>query len=327
MKAGYVNVGRLATSLLFAGAFVLGIGLAAQKSVGLPQSSRPSLRLSPEELEIYEHARTVVDLTPRQIKSVPFLRKLQLAKNQDELPVILDRTGKTATELFYNMPKIACDESVASETNMDNPLASWGGMGRNRVFRHFRYIVIPKMVGDIMTFDEYRTDAEGKPLDSKSMAGLKMITSNFSSNWTYFNPSEQNDSRFRYLGTESFHKHDCYVVGFAQKPGVARNVSGFQLKDEAATLLNQGIVWIDQQTFEVLEIRTWLLAPRKDIGLEYEGTTVDYSPVQPAGAEKTLWLPHEVVVTIVYRRAYFRNTHRYSNFKLFRVESTIKPTE
>jgi hypothetical protein len=37
-----------------------------------------------------------------------------------------------------------------------------------------------------------------------------------------------------------------------------------------------------------------------------------------------LWLPREVKVDIVYRGMEVHNTHHYSNFKLFRVESTIK---
>ena len=241
--------------------------------------------------------------------------------------MILDRVGKTAVTLFHDLPRIACDEEVYSETSLKNPLASWGGMSRNQARHHFRYIVIPKLVGEIMTFDEYRTDTDGNPPDSASLADLKMITTNFSSNWTYFSPSEQNESRFRYFGTQAIQKRECYVVGFAQKPEVAHNVTGLRLEDRSAVLLVQGIAWIDKQSFEIPRTRTWLLAPRTDIELEGQGAVVDYDPVQPAGYDKALWLPSEVTVTIVFRGAYFRNTYRYSKYKLFRVETTIKPTE
>jgi len=38
-----------------------------------------------------------------------------------------------------------------------------------------------------------------------------------------------------------------------------------------------------------------------------------------------LWLPRDVKVWALYRGVTVRNTHQYSNFKLFRVESAIKP--
>ncbi len=319
---------RFAVSLFVIVVFVaLGAKPTASQSVGESRSSVPALHMTPAERDLYEHAATLFDWSPRQIKSVPFLHGLHLAEDQRELPVILDRVGKTAVRLYHDFPKVACDEAVYSETSQKNPLASWGGMSRNHASHHFRYIVIPKLVGEIMAFEEYRTDSEGKPLTNASLDDLKMITSNFSSSWTYFSPPEQNDSRFRYFGTQSIEKRECFVVGFAQRPETAHNVSGFRLEDGSAVLLVQGIAWIDKESFEILRINTWLLASREDIGLQADQTVVDYSPILPEGYERTLWLPRDVTVTILFRNEYFRNTHRYSNFKLFRVESTIKPAE
>jgi hypothetical protein len=53
---------------------------------------------------------------------------------------------------------------------------------------------------------------------------------------------------------------------------------------------------------------------------------VDFYAVQPSGSERLLWLPRDVNFEAVYRDVEVHNTHHYSNFKLFRVESTIKPT-
>ena len=51
-----------------------------------------------------------------------------------------------------DFPKIACDEEVYSETSLKNPIAPGGGMGRNDTVRQFRYIIIPKLAGDIPVF-------------------------------------------------------------------------------------------------------------------------------------------------------------------------------
>jgi hypothetical protein len=94
---------------------------------------------------------------------------------------------------------------------------------------------------------------------------------------------------------------------------------------KSATLLVQGLAWIDSKSFQMLRIMTWLLAPRTDINLSAATSTVDFYPVQPSGTERVLWLPRDVTLWVRFRDIYIRNTHRYSNFKLFRVESTIKP--
>jgi hypothetical protein len=54
-------------------------------------------------------------------------------------------------------------------------------------------------------------------------------------------------------------------------------------------------------------------------------STVDFRAVHLIDSEKVLWLPGDVVVDVVYQGMRIHNTHHYSNFKLFRVESAIKP--
>jgi hypothetical protein len=322
-----VNLRTPASSLVLAVALVIGGGTAAQQATNSPQSPKPTLVLSPAEREIYKRAKTLIDWTPKEIKAQRSLRKLHPAENQDGLPGILEAVGKKAVVLFHDFPGIACDEEVYSETSLPSRLASIGAMRRNSAIHKFRYIVIPKPAGDSLAFDEYRTDTDGNPVDIASLGDLKMITSNFASTWLYFSPADQHESRFRYFGTQTVDKRQCFVVGFAQKPETAHDVSGFRLRNYSAWLLVQGIAWIDEQSYAIVKIETWLLAPRPDIRLQDENTVVDYFPVEPAGLKRVLWLPHEVTVIIHYRGAFFRNTHRYSKYKVFRVQSTIKPVE
>jgi hypothetical protein len=117
---------------------------------------------------------------------------------------------------------------------------------------------------------------------------------------------------------------ECYVVGFAQDPERFRRAGKLRFGDQSIVALVQGLAWIDSQTSQLLRIRIWLLAPRMDIGLQFHDSTIDFYPVQPSGSEKVLWLPGDVTVETEYRGLWLRNTHHCSNFKLFRVESTIK---
>lgn len=118
--------------------------------------------------------------------------------------------------------------------------------------------------------------------------------------------------------------HECYVVGFAQDPGNVCRPDHFYLNDTDHVVLLQGLAWIDTQTYQILRVTTLLVGSRKDIGLDGQTTSVDFFPVRPLGTDDALWLPRDVRVETEYHRIKIRNLHQYSNFKLFRVESTIK---
>jgi hypothetical protein len=298
-----------------------------QEASTLPQTPKTGLQLTPADIALYKRAQTLIDWTPSQIQHSPYLHNLRPAKNQDQLAMVLERVGQTGTLLLQNFPQVSCDEEVFSE-------ASRGGLHPGEAMQDgeiqhfptkqgkFRYIVIPSPGGE--AFEEYRTDPKGNPLDNKSLGDFYLITSDFASTWLYLSPADQHDSRFRYFGTQTIRDRECHVVGFAQNPLRVHRVVTFQLEGRTVILLDQGLAWIDSATFEVLRVKTWLLAPRADISLSSQVSTVEFHAVQPRGGEKTLWLPRDVTVEIEFRGTEIRNSHHYSNFKLFRVESTIK---
>jgi hypothetical protein len=237
--------------------------------------------------------------------------------------MVLERVGQAVTRLFNDFPQIACDEEVVSGVPAD---------ARRRTpstakLRRFRYIAMPRPVGDFPGFEEYRTDLKGNPLDAASLSDFFVITSNYISTCLYLSPADQRASHFRYFGIQSIRERKCYVVGFAQEPETVRRVGTYKLQDTKVIALIQGLAWIDPETFQILQITTWLLAPRTDLGLNSQASTVEFYPVRPRGYERVLWLPRDVTVVTNYRGTWYSNTHHYSNFKLFRVESTIKPAE
>jgi hypothetical protein len=301
----------------------LAVATTAHVEATSPQSTASPARLSHQEFEIYSHARTIVDWTPQEIKDAPSFYKLRAVEKEDALPVILQHVGETAAAMIAQFRNIACDERVYSEWKIGSPIATWREMGPNEVAHHFAYIIIPRPAGDPLMFTEYRTNPKGNPVDLGSLTDLRLITTNFTGSWAYFNASNQPESHFRYFGEESVRKQPCYVVGFAQKPEIARNFTTFEAGKHSAVILVQGLAWIDERSFHIAKIETWLLAPRSDVGLESQNTTVNYFAVLPAGLENPLWLPNEVTVLVHYQNLFIRNTHRYSRFKLFQAHSVI----
>ena len=116
---------------------------------------------------------------------------------------------------------------------------------------------------------------------------------------------------------------DTYVVAFAQLPGrssVTTHANGIW---GTVILLVQGIAWVDRSTFQILRMRTDLLAPRDDIGLAQQTTQLRLDEFQLPGVPKPLWLPSEVTVNVKFNGQYLRNQHQYPEYKLFRVSVKI----
>jgi len=307
----------LPASLLLLVAILIGaVRVKSQQPTAPDQLPGPQLHLSPTELKIYKHAKTLLNWNSAQIRDCPFLKSLRRARKQDQLPMVLDRVGQAATRLYHDFPQIACDEEVVSEKRS----------GKSRLTEHhnFRYIVIPQPASGVPAFVEYRTELNGSPLDASTPGGVTMITSNYASTWLFLSPADQHDNHFRYFGTQTIRNRECYVVGFAQDPERFRRAGKLRFGDQSIVALVQGLVWIDSQTSQLLRIRIWLLAPRRDVGLSSHDSTIDFYPVQLNGSERVLWLPRDVTVETEYRGLWLRNTHHCSDFKLFRVESSIK---
>jgi hypothetical protein len=180
---------------------------------------------------------------------------------------------------------------------------------------------------------EYRTDMKGRPLDYQHLANAPMLTYGFATApLEHFNPPNLTASRFRYFGRQTVDGMETDVVGFAEIPGAYGGPTEFGFKNREVALFVQGLAWIDTTTHEILRIRTWLLAPRPDVGLEAQTTQVEYGAVRLPEISTTFRLPTTVIVTTVMvdvflHKHQFHNVHRYSDYKLFRVEGRISPVQ
>jgi len=282
-------------------------------------------QLTPQESRLYRDARSLIDWTPHQIRSDHELRKLRPAESQQELPAILREVGEQVATFFRDLPDTTCTEEVRA-----GPCGL--GVGCRTTFEDkFRYLVLLHGENGMGLMTEYRTDMKGHPVDYQKLADLAVLTYGFAlAPLDHFNPPNLTASRFRYFGRQEADGKETHVVGFAEIPGVYGGPGEFGPENRQAALFVQGLAWIDPTTHQILRIRTWLLAPRTDVGLVSLVTLVEYSAVHLPDIPTTFWLPATVTVTSVMVDAklnqhQFRNVHRYSDYKLFRVQSRIGP--
>jgi Tfp pilus assembly protein PilF len=248
------------------------------------------------------------------VGAIPELKGLEPAANQDELAAILTKTGENVQAFFENFPNTTSQEQVREERLGKN------GETKDSLDEKFQYLLLAKPEKWGLGLEEFRTDEHGGRTGSKGLNSGLMLTSGFASASLMFHPSYQSGATFRLLGKQVLAGHPCYVVAFAQNPAKAQMVERFNVDKESVLVLFQGIVWVDADTYKIVHLRSDLLTPQPKIRLLRQTTEITYLPVQFKQIAAATWLPSEVAVTVEWKGRTFRNSHTYSQFRLFNTE-------
>ena len=183
----------------------------------------------------------------------------------------------------------------------------------------YNYLILMNGHEDPPRYEEYRTDVEGNRSEQDGVEQGYAITTGFALKGIYFSLPMQSGSTFRYLGDQSLGERETYVVAFAQRPTQTTFWGTVTGEWGTVKILDQGIAWIDKRSFQILRIRTDLLAAHEEIGLERQTTEVTFNEVQIPDLDKALWLPQQANVYAEFQGHTFRNEHHYSDYERFRV--------
>ncbi|MGD0309055.1 MAG: VWA domain-containing protein [Acidobacteriota bacterium] len=283
---------------------------------GFSLSPRPSSL----EMEIYSKARTVVDMTRDELfEAYPSeFRNLEFEESQAELETVLEKVGEKVAVFFHDFPNTVSSEQVRRER------LQYDGSVQDAVTQKFNYSVSLDKMGRL---DEGRTDKNGREIAPERMSDYSFLTSGFVSLPIYFQPSHQFGSCFRCLGRERTEPR-AYVIAFAQRPGVADIVGVFgpTVMQQRAQLLYQGFAWVDPQSYQIVRMKTDLLAPRTDVMLGRVTSEIWFSEMHFETIPEAFWLPQEVEVTMEYNRNLYRNRHHYSDYRVLVVAAHDKIT-
>lgn len=87
---------------------------------------------------------------------------------------------------------------------------------------------------------------------------------------------------------------------------------------------------MDKEHFHILRMRTDLLDPKSEIDLDEQTTKVTFSEVLFEDIPVPLWLPRDVTVDLRLVRSLgrpyveaFQNVHHYTNYRRYRVSTTM----
>ncbi len=308
---------------------------AVTKRTGGSTPSDQAVALAAQEKDTsaqnyYANAHSYLEEPMEQlIQQIPELKTMQSSHEGQVPPAILERTGEQVDEFFRNVIDLSAHEEITEE--------KLGGQGQvtERLQMEDSYLILRRGTEMFGSVNEYRMDPKGNPMEETGLRNGYFVTANFALTHFYFATAFQSDANFRYLGDQELGTRDTYVVAFAQKPDqatpfvVMTGQNGTRVK-----MLMQGIAWVDKKNFQIVVIRTDLLAPRPEIWLNRLTTTVTFGEVQLLDVGTPLWLPSDVKVEanfrvfdnqVGYYELNFRNEHHYSEYKSYRVSVKMLP--
>ncbi len=287
----------------------------------LPPSSRRIISDLRTRIEIasYGKVTSVVDQPLNELsRAIPELGDLEAVEDQSELAPVLGKVGENVEAFFKNFQNTVSVEKIRQE-RLDRE-----GKVHETLDQDFRYLLLAPPEKSGLGLEEYRTSSTGIMAAPKGLEGGFMLTSGFASASLPFHPAYQSASAFRLLGHQTIQGQSAQVVAFAQLPQKAKTVERFNAEDKSVFLWVQGVAWVDAASYTILRMRTDLLKAPSAIHLARQTTDIRYHQVRFKEAPAALWLPGEVDVTVEWKGKTFRNLHRYSDFKLFNVETEEK---
>jgi hypothetical protein len=171
---------------------------------------------------------------------------------------------------------------------------------------------------------EYRMDDKGTRLGPIGLEKGYLVTSGYALSCMRFSTEAQRQSRFRYLGDEELGSRETYVLGFAQVPGEATFTTTMAgTGGHVVEMLEQGILWVDKQGFQIVRMRSDLLMPNPEIGLDRLTTETTFGEVRLQDMPNSLWVPSDVAVSMEINNEKYRNLHHYTNYRRYRVSVKI----
>ncbi len=234
--------------------------------------------------------------------------------NQDELVELLKNAGMRVQDFLKDLSNTSSKEQVLLQ------VLGPDGKPQSSSRKEFNYLIISKGSKSELDWEEDRVDKKGNAVSLNKLKGF-IITSRFAFLCIYLHPKHQPGSRFRYLGRAG---NGAYVIAFAQKPEIADYLAGYS-DPSMKTLtpyLVQGFVWLHPDSYQIMHMETSMIAPAGF--LRYHATEIDYQEVQFKGVSHSFWLPDKVIVKMLARDVLCRNQHRYSEYKLFEIQSDYK---
>jgi hypothetical protein len=231
------------------------------------------------------------------------------------LAYLLERTGQRVKQFWGDLSSVACTETLLQEKldQKDKVVLNNRGV--------FDYLISLGWNGSTMMVDESRIPVGGKR--KKTPQGVLLATQGFATLLLIFHPEFQRNYTFSLAGEDEAAGKKLVRVAFLPRKG-ADSPSVLRVKGRDYPIGWEGTAWIDPDEARITRMETAWKDPAEEIGLQALSSQVQYSPIYFQQNKQSLWLPELAQVDLKTLHQHWRNTHRFSGYRLFSVETETK---
>lgn len=229
-----------------------------------------------------------------------------------DLDDLLNRTSQQVSNFLEQFADVKCTEKVTQQK-----------MGKDdkvelKEESTYDYLVILTNTGGELSLDESRLAVHEAKSDKKNRSLL--VTNGFATLFLVFHPYYAQSFQFTALDDEVVDGRRLSKVAFQHIRGT-RSVAALALRRREYPLELSGMAWIDPQSGAIQKIVAEIGNTMQDVGLKTLRSEVEYAPVPFRGVKETYWFPAQARVEVETPRQHWRNTHRFTDYKRFSVDT------
>jgi len=230
----------------------------------------------------------------------------------NSLQALLDRAGSNVSTFLDLVSEVNCTEHLTQERIADN------GKTIEKRESAFDYLVLLSNTGGELSLVESRVaaDSNKKPEEKSPL----LVSNGFSMLLLVFHPFYSSAFQFSLANGDTGSEDGLVEVHFQHVPG-ARSPAALALRGREYPLDISGTAWIDSGTGVIEKIAARIGTEMEDVGLRTMTCEIEYAPVSFRTAPGTYWLPAHALVEVQSRHQHWRNTHVFSAYKRFSVNT------
>jgi len=227
---------------------------------------------------------------------------------------LLDQTSKHVADFLDQFSQVKCTEHVLQEKLSDNGRVEFKDQS------DYDYLVIMTNTGGELTLDESRYEDKDAPHSKNKKKIPLLITNGFATLFLVFHPYYQDSFEFTDEGEEVVAGHPAVKIGFHHISGT-RSPMALMLRGRDYPVELAGTAWVDKKNGNLLRAEAEIPGGMDDIGLHSMRSEVKYTAVTFKGSSDSWWMPNEATIEVETKRQHWRNTHRFTDYKRFSVDT------
>jgi hypothetical protein len=228
---------------------------------------------------------------------------------------LVERAGQRVKQFWDELSSVACTETLLQERLNQKGKVAFDSRSS------YDYLITMRLDASGLLVDESRL-LIGQQKKKSAQSSL-LVTQGFSTLLLIFHPEFQRGYSFTVEGNEALAGKMLVRVSFVPHNGAA-SPAALSLKDRTYPIAWEGIALLDPQTATIHRIQAHWKEPAKDLPIQSLSSEVEYAPMSFKESPKTMWLPESARIEVKTLHQEWRNTHEFSNYRLFSVEAQEK---